>query len=115
MSAKRILAVSAVAFSVALGVAVGNRMSAEAMAVVVGVVCGVAAAIPMTAIVLALTRRSRPEAEPALPQRAQPPVLLVAPPPGARPAMAWPDYAQTFPPPAIPAPREFRIIGEEPF
>ncbi len=116
MSTRKILGFAAIAFAVALGVVVGNRMSAEAMAVVIGVVCGVAASIPMSAIILALTRRRAPEPEAPPAPRPLPPVYLMAPPavPVARPALTWPDYAPAFAPPAIPTPREFRIIGEEP-
>lgn len=102
-----------VAFAVALAVVVGNRMSAEAMAVVIGVVCGVAASIPMSAIILALSNRRRPEVagEPAPP--AGGPVYLVAPGAALRPAATWPEYGQAFPAPPMPAPREYRIIGDE--
>lgn len=115
VSGSKILAFSAIAFSVALAVVVGNRMSAEAMAVVIGVVCGVAASIPMSAIILALSRRSRAVAREESAPPARPPVILVAPTPMPRPAAGWADYSQAYPPPAVPAPREFRVIGDDSF
>lgn len=112
MSVRRILALSAIAFAVALAVVVGNRMSAEAMAVVIGVVCGVVASIPMTALMLAMARRSRPVYDESRPAEPRPPVVVVAPGPmAASPAqVAWPTYA----PPAVRPPREFHIVGDEP-
>jgi len=115
MNVRRVLACSAVAFSVALAVVVGNRMSAEAMAVVIGVVCGVAASIPMSAIVLALSRRSRPAAHDDPAPRPGPPLLVIGPPAMAQPAAGWPDYARAYRAPAMPPPRQYRIIGDEPF
>jgi hypothetical protein len=116
MNAKRILACSLVAFSVALAVVVGNRMSAEAMAVVIGVVCGVTASIPMSAIILALSRRSQTAVRDDNPSPAStPPFFVVAASPPAPPAVGWPDANRAYRAPAIPAPREYRIIGDEQF
>lgn len=114
MSVRKVFGLAAMAFSVALAVVVGNRMSAEAMAVVIGVVCGVAASIPMSALVLALTRRHRAPAEESRPAP-RPPVVVVAPATStAQPTpAAWPAYAQGYPLPAVPAPREFHIVGDE--
>ena len=103
----------AAGFSVALAVVVGMRMSAEAMAVVIGVVCGVGSSIPMSALILLLTRRPQPRMrseEPAFQPR--PPVVVVTP-PAAQPQAHWPGYAPVYPAAAMPAPREFRVIGEE--
>jgi len=113
MNAKKLVVVSAVAFSVALAVVVGNRMSAEAMAVVIGVVCGVAASIPTSALMLAMARRSRLGCEESRPPDPRPPVVVVAPGPvasvpGPSPA-PWPAYAA----PAVRAPREYHIVGDE--
>jgi len=114
MNAKKLVAVSAVAFSVALAVVVGNRMSAEAMAVVIGVVCGVAASIPTSALMLAMARRSRPAYDEGRAADSRPPVVVVAPGPVASspaPAAApWPAYAA----PPLKAPREYHIVGDEP-
>jgi hypothetical protein len=112
---RRVVACSAVGFSIVLAVIVGNRMSAEAMAVVVGVICGVAASIPTSVLVLALSRRGRPGAQTEAAPQASPPVFLVTPTPVARPGAAWPGYCQPYAPPAMPVHREYRIIGEEPF
>ncbi len=115
MNARKVLALSAVGFSVALAVVVGNRMSAEAMAVVIGVVCGVMAGIPMSAVLFALSRRTRPVADESPAPAARLPLLVMAPAPTHPPAVAtWPGYyAPQYPAPAIPAPREFRIVGDE--
>jgi len=109
--ARKVLAASAVAFSVALAVVIGNRMSAEAMAVVIGVVCGVAASIPTSALMLAMARRSRSACEEARAAESRPPVVVVAPGPmPASPAQVpWPAYA----PPAVRAPREYHIVGDD--
>lgn len=112
MKIRSILGCSVVAFSVTLGVVVGNRMSAEAMAVVIGIICGVAASIPMSAIILALSRPSRAglQEEPVL--QPSPPMFVVAPGTPSRPAAPWVDYP-AYAAPSMPAPREFRVIGEE--
>jgi hypothetical protein len=111
MRVSKALACAVVAFSVALAVVVGNRMSAEAMAVVIGVVCGVAASIPMSGVILALSRQRRPEvpAEPRTP--AGPAVYLVAPGSTTQPVSPWPDYGRIIPTSVMPAPREYRVIG----
>jgi hypothetical protein len=111
MRVSRVVALAVVAFSIALAVVVGDRMSAEAMAVVIGVVCGVAASIPMSGVILALSRPRRPEAPPEPRMPASPSVYLVAPGPAAQPASPWPDYARMIPTPVMPAPREYRVIG----
>ncbi len=113
MSLKKVLACSAVAFSVALAVVVGNRMSAEAMAVVIGVVCGVAASVPMSAIILALSRRGPAAVRDDAPPRPAAPFFVVAPGPAPQRALGWADYGQAYPATAAPAPREYRIIGDE--
>ena len=115
MSGRKVIACSAVAFSAVLAVVVGNRMSAEAMAVVIGVVCGVAASLPMSAFIVALSRRthSSPQGEPR-PQPSPPPIYVLTAGPAPRVGPAWSDYGGAYPPPPLPAPREYRIIGDEP-
>ncbi len=112
---KKVLCCATVAFAVALAVVVGNRMSAEAMAVVIGVVCGVAASVPMTGLVLLLSRRGRvrPVDEPA--QRTAPPVFVLAPTPASPPPASWAAPTAACPTLATPAPREYRVIGDESF
>jgi hypothetical protein len=114
VSVKKSLVLVVMAFAVALAVVVGNRMSAEAMAVVIGVVCGVTASIPMSALVLALSRRSRntSEGETARPQA---PIVVVTPGAGMVQPMGnqWPPYGQPYTPAAMPQPREYRVIGDE--
>lgn len=107
MSVGKVVGLCAVAFSVALAVVVGNRMSAEAMAVVIGVVCGVAASIPMSALILAMSRRTHSTAEGR--REPSPPVVIVTSQPPAQVQPTWPASTS----PAIPAPREYRIVGDE--
>jgi hypothetical protein len=103
------------AFAVALAIVVGNRMSTEAMAVVVGVVCGVTAAMPMSALILLVSRRrEQPE---AFTQRgahgshhgAYPPVVVIQ---GGTPTATepLPPYYGSSP---EAMPRHFHIVGEE--
>jgi hypothetical protein len=104
------------AFAVTLAVVVGNRMSAEAMAVVVGVVCGVAAAIPMSLLILLVSRRRDREVEAFGPygQRsarsgAYPPVVVIQ---GGTPTpnpLQPPFYGNSV----EAAPRQFHIVGEQ--
>ena len=79
-----VVQLSVVAFAAALGVGVGHRLSPEAMAVVVGVVCGVLASIPMSVMMLVVTRRlNRParsqQAAPMAQGMAYPPVVVIQP------------------------------------
>ncbi|NLS77056.1 MAG: hypothetical protein GXY76_07340 [Chloroflexi bacterium] len=122
---KVILGLAVVCFCVALAVFVGYRMSAEAMAVVIGVVCGVVASIPMSALILLLTKQRRtstdlgPEphwaqqqwAQPPqgwMPQRGMPPVVVIQ---GGQ-AMQRPEMMPLQAPMTATMPREFRVIGE---
>lgn len=114
MTLKRLLGWSILAFAVALAVVVGNRMSGEAMAVVIGTVCGVAASIPTSAIVLVMSRRSRPPASEDPAWRARPPVVVVTPQAAPQPPPGWMSMGQVYAPPAVPSPREYRIVGDEP-
>ncbi len=111
---RAVIAIS-LAFAVALAVVVGNRMSTEAMAVVVGVVCGVAAGIPMSALILLVSRRR--EQLDAFSQRgaygshhgAYPPVVVIQ---GGTPTptQPLPPYYGSSP---EGIPRQFHIVGEE--
>ena len=114
-------------FAVVLAGVVGSRLSNEAMAVVVGAVCGISASIPMSlGIAIAASRNWGQSANDApreigydySSQRftPQPPVYIVAPP--QQPPMPYgymPNQQFVVPPnvPALGAPREFKIIGEE--
>ncbi|RME44063.1 MAG: hypothetical protein D6791_14040 [Chloroflexi bacterium] len=114
-----IVQLSVIGFAIALGVGVGHRLSPEAMAVVVGVVCGVLASIPMSVMMLVLTRRlSGParsrQATSAPPGMAYPPVVVIQP--GSEGAgkrylpPAW------DPPAAVenqPWQRSYTVVGEE--
>jgi hypothetical protein len=104
------------AFAVTVAVVVGNRMSAEAMAVVIGVVCGVAAAIPMSLLILLVSRRRdrrvedyRPHGQPTGRDRAYPPVVVIQ---GGSPAPGHlqPPYYNSS---VEAAPRQFHIVGED--
>ncbi len=112
----------AAVFSIALAVVVGNRLSNDALTVIVGVLCGLMASVPFSlALVVALKQNwgqpvmSREEFQPRL-YGAQPPVILVSPPPTAVPQPYGIAPNQLYLPPNAPvqgAPREFKIIGEE--
>ena len=122
-----------IAFSAALGVAVAYRLTPEAMAVVVGVLMGVLASLPIALIVIyAMRRPVQPRADEApvrleppaahptaypvaahgLPHAAQAPQIVVVPMPQApmprQMAGMWPQAQMP-----APAPRDFRIIGED--
>lgn len=115
MKIRHVAACAVVAFSAVLAVVVGNRMSAEAMAVVIGVVCGVAASIPMSAVILAMSRQHRPQVQSEPPRSgmpASPPIYLLSSSAAARPAVPWADY-QAYNTPLAPAQREYRVIGDE--
>ena len=103
-------------FAVTLAAVVGNRMSAEAMAVVIGIVCGVAAAIPMSLLILLVSRRREQAAEDYTPygpptrrEGAYPPVVVIQ---GGSPApthLQPPYYSSSV----DVAPRQFHIVGED--
>lgn len=115
---RRVLQLGVVVFAVALGVGVGGRMSPEAMAVVVGVVCGVLASIPMSVMVLILTRRlstsaSQGESRRAPQGAAYPPVVVIQS-DGGRAHNRFPSMWDA--PPAAdnqPWRRSFTVVGEE--
>lgn len=106
---KGLLKLSVIAFSITLGVVVANRMSGEAMAVVIGVICGVLASIPMSVIILLLTRRLG-EKETERRREGVPPVVVINP--GPQPQVnQLPSYFPSYPLEA--SPREFKIIGQD--
>lgn len=111
---KTLLGLAAIGFCVALAVIVGYRMSAEAMAVVIGVACGVLASIPMSALILIVMQRQgarRSEELTWQQQRNVPPVVVIQ---GGTPmSMSRPEMPLFQPPMVSPAPREFKVIGEE--
>lgn len=114
-----VVQLSLLGFAVAAGVVVGNRLSPEAMAVVVGVVCGVLASIPMSVMVLILTRRlSKPSrandsAMLAPSGPSYPPVVVIQSDGGGQRNRF--DPAWDAPPAAENQPwrRSFTVIGEE--
>ena len=122
---KELVKLSVIAFSVALGVMVAGRLNAEAVAVVVGVIAGALAGFPMSLLVLLVLRRTEPgHGEPKRrgqrstsawgEQQAYPPVVVVSPgpPPGQMGyAGPWQGYLPAGQ--ALPAAREFRIVGED--
>lgn len=114
-----------IAFAVALAYLVGSRLSDEAMAVVVGAVCGISASIPVSIGLIIATsnhwgRRDAPReigydygAQRYAPQQ---PIFIVSPPQAPMPMpYGFPQNQYVVPPsvPALGAPREFKIIGEE--
>lgn len=111
-----------IAFCAALGVAVAFRLTPEAMAVVVGIFMGLLASLPVALLVLYASRRQtvqveeRPVAQPVAASQPAPtqPQIVVLPAPqahGYQPAPQWwPQPTMTMP---APAPRDFRIVGED--
>ena len=113
-----------IAFAVALAAIVGNRLSNDALAVVVGTVCGISASIPVTiGLVIAASRNwGREESVREIGYdygsnryAPQPPMVIFAPPPQAQLPYGFPpgQYVAPLSAPALGAPREFKIIGEE--
>jgi hypothetical protein len=112
-----------IAFAVALAAIVGNRLSNDALAVVVGALCGISASIPVTVgLVIAASRhwgREEPVREIGYDYGAnryapQPPVVILAP---SQPQLPYgfpqSQFVAPMNAPALGAPREFKIIGEE--
>jgi hypothetical protein len=117
-----------VAFAIALAAFVSNRLSHDALAVVVGALCGISATIPVTlGLVIAASRnwgREEPVREVSYDYATnryvpQPPVVIVAPPQTMQAMQSSPytfsnsHYLAPMNAPALGAPREFKIIGEE--
>jgi hypothetical protein len=113
VNVKRIAALLALAFVIALGIVIGTRLSSDAIAVLVGVMAGVAASIPTGLLLIVVTRRSDgadEEDDYEERRRESPPVIVVAP--GSAPHVL-PQYvgnpqAQL---PAGPGRRRFRVMG----
>jgi hypothetical protein len=102
------------AFAVTLAAVIGNRLSDEALAVLAGAVCGVGAAIPTSLLIVVVSRwrdGPRERVQPATPQGAYPPVVVVAPPGGQQRPGGW-DML----PPSLTAPmeRHFTVVGGTP-
>lgn len=111
---RRFIAIVLLAFTISLGVVVGNRLSSEATAVVVGVVCGVVAGLPTSVLLVVVMRRlgERPPSSPTAQHPPYPPVIVINP--NANPFQP-PSNPFTDPPilPGSNSPRRFRLIGEE--
>ncbi len=113
-------------FAIALAVVVGSRLSNEAMAVVVGAVCGISASIPVSiGLVIASSNHWGRNDSPRevgydyASQRfmPQPPVIIMpqAPQMPMQNPYGFPPNQYVVPPsvPALGAPRDFKIIGDE--
>jgi hypothetical protein len=115
-------------FAVALAAMVGNRLSNDALAVVVGALCGISASIPVTlGLAIAASRnwgREERVREIGYDYESnrfapQPPVVIFAPPQQMQSpyGLSYPlGHAERVAPtiaPALGAPREFKIIGDE--
>ncbi len=124
----RLTAFAVLAFSITLAVLIGQRLSDQAVAVIVGSVIGVAASVPMTALVLWLTLRSRDTLPHATSYarsdhtpREEPRLIVIQPQPYVAPQYAHTPQATYLnpPPPTMPSyvrpAREFKIIGQEDF
>jgi hypothetical protein len=103
-----------VAFGATLAVIVGVRLDQAALAAMVGVICGVGTSIPTSLLIVSLLRRK--EERQGARSREQginhsPPVVVIAAPAGSqlRQPMTWPGEHVT----ALPAQRQFSVIGEE--
>ncbi|MBI5032574.1 MAG: hypothetical protein HZB51_18770 [Chloroflexi bacterium] len=121
------LILAGIAFAVALAYIVGSRLSNEAMAVVVGAVCGISASIPVSIglVIASGNHWGRNDAPREVSydyasQRfmPQPPIIIMSPPqmPMQSPYGFPPNYAERVVPPSVPAlgaPRDFKIIGDE--
>lgn len=111
---RRVIALAIIAFTITLGIVVGNRMSSEAMAVVVGIVCGVLASVPTSIMLLILVRRLTSESSQRSQARQQqyPPVVVINPNAGQGNRSNDPWYDASGSQPAGYLPREFKIVGE---
>ena len=113
VNVKRIAALLALAFVIALAIVIGTRLSSDAIAVLVGVMAGVAASIPTGLLLIVVTRRSDPDDEDDYHEerrRESPPVIVVAP--GSAPQVL-PQYVGN-PQAQLPAGagrRRFRVMG----
>ncbi|MGC8873453.1 MAG: hypothetical protein ACP5SI_03270 [Chloroflexia bacterium] len=110
---KRLVALAAVGFGVALGLIVGLRLEQAGLAVLVGVASGIVAALPGTLLVLYLwwkerTQRLREAQRPAWESRypAYPPVVILQAGREIEPLLSRLPQGNS-------APREFVIVGEE--
>lgn len=120
--------IASITFAVALAYIIGNRLSNEAMAVVVGTVCGISASIPVSiGLVIASAngwgKRNEPReiaydyaAHRFMPQQ---PMIIFAPPQNMPGQYGMPygypphQFVAPMNTPALGAPRDFKIIGEE--
>lgn len=116
---RAVVQLSVVGFAIALGVVTGNRLSSEAMAVVVGVVCGVLASIPMSIMILLLTRRmSKParSSEASMPGQygpSYPPVIVVQSDGGGQRRQLEPPWDAPAAVENQPWRRSFTVVGDE--
>jgi hypothetical protein len=110
---KKVLFVSAVAFSITLGVVVSFRMSPDALAVIVGIVSGVLASVPTSVVLVWVLRQRDRQLDAQLGQGQTghyPPVIVVN-------GQGANGYGQA--PPMLSVGRtpnggrEFRVIGQE--
>lgn len=114
-----------IAFAVTLAVIVGNKLSSEALAVAVGALCGIAASIPVSiGLVIAASRNWGHNDEgyrevsydyASHRYAPQPPQMILLAPQQSQ-APYGHSQGQFYLPanaPAVGAPREFKIVGEE--
>ena len=121
MKFRNLLQLGIVTFAVSLAVVVGYQLSSEAMAVVVGVVCGVLASVPMSAMILVMTRRQlRPAAHkesvtPVPHQQPYAPPVVVIQPDGRQAHSPLPSPWETEPAAAEQQPwrRSFTVVGDD--
>jgi Mn2+/Fe2+ NRAMP family transporter len=107
------LALAFIAFAAALAVIIGSRLSEQTMNMLVGAVCGAGLIVPF-AIVAGMYIGSQRAARDRQTTQPQPPIVVMTPPqtqPSATPLL--PAWSTAAPGGAMPAPRQYTILGEE--
>ena len=133
MSGKRVLELLVLLGCVGTVYTVSLRLTTDALNVLFGVLCGIGVSIPvMLGLAIAMTRQrniptvperyvdvqDRPSSQPALYRQPYPPVIVLAPPQAGAP-LPYPSllppgsYAAGYSMHEPPAPRDFRIIGDD--
>ncbi len=120
---RRFLVMVLLVFVGAAGWRIGGRLSIDALGMAVGIVFGVLASVPAALLVLAASRGRRGEREfgdrsrQQGPYGGQPPVIVVAGPPGyqqlPQPGPGYPALPGQGQIIDLPVERTFRVIGEE--
>jgi len=94
--------------AIGLAIVIGSRLSDQAVAVLAGAACGVGLAAPLGIVLGLYVGMSRAKSQST--QAPTPPQIVVVP-TSPSPSSNAPTLA-SMPPPMIPMPRSFTIIGE---